>query len=547
MNFYERNGPKLLRTKRAAALFALLAFLTLFDLMCLYGVAANAAYAAQAQQQIEVTLTMPRERGNLLDRNGLPLTVQRTVRYALCVPGESGYSELFDHVTYTHQAELYQKRNALSPFLTEVEPGNLPKGTYCYQTSQRSSGIPAAEHLLGYLNGEGRGVSGLEKAYDELLAAAGDEHRVQCAVTAQGRLVDGLQPVESTESGSGLSVMTTLDEGIQRACEGVAVSRMQRGCILVLECKSGQVLASVSMPQYDPENIAASIAAGDTSLIDRATAQFSVGSVFKPVLAAAALEQGLSWYSINCVGAVEVDGQEYRCAKSIAHGQVNLRAGLEKSCNCLFIRLGRVLGGQKILRMAQNLGFGRGTKVAPGWQSSTGNLPAENTLQNSGQLASLSFGQGQLMATPLQIAGMMNAIANDGVYQEPSFLKGITDQNDNLMQEVPAPASRRAMSVKTAKSLQSMLASVITDGIGGDAAPAHRTAAGKTGTAQTGRFVGEGEEKTEQMDFWFAGFYPAEKPEYTIVVLQDEQTEPSESCAGIFAEICNAIYLLKSD
>ena len=62
-----------------------------------------------------------------------------------------------------------------------------------------------------------------------------------------------------------------------------------------------------------------------------------------------------------------------------------------------------------------------------------------------------------------------------------------------------------------------------------------------------GRFVGEGEEKTEQMDFWFAGFYPAVKPAYTIVVLQDEQTEPGESCAGIFAEICNAIYLLKSD
>ena len=81
-----------------------------------------------------------------------------------------------------------------------------------------------------------------------------------------------LQPVERISAGSGQSVVTTLDEPIQRACEGIAVSRMQRGCILVLECATAQVLASVSVPQYDPQNIAASIAAADTSLIDRASA-----------------------------------------------------------------------------------------------------------------------------------------------------------------------------------------------------------------------------------------------------------------------------------
>ena len=177
----------------------------------------------------------------------------------------------------------------------------------------------------------------MEAAYNELLAGAGDQHRVQCAVTARGRLVDGLQPVERISAGSGQSVVTTLDEPIQRACEGIAVSRMQRGCILVLECATAQVLASVSVPQYDPQNIAASIAAADTSLIDRASAQFSVGSVFKPVLAAAALEQGLGWYSAECVGAVEIDGQVYRCAKSIAHGTVDLQKGLAQSLSLIHI------------------------------------------------------------------------------------------------------------------------------------------------------------------------------------------------------------------
>lgn len=536
----------LLRTKRAAVLFGLIAFLLLLDLVQLYGVASNAEYADKAQQQIQITLSMPRERGLILDRSGLPLTPVQPVRYALCVPGENGYSRLFDHVAYAGQAELYQKRNALSPFLAELTKENVPAGIHCYQTSRRAAGIPVAEHLIGYLNGEGSGVSGLEAAYNELLAGAGDQHRVQCAVTARGRLVDGLQPVERISAGSGQSVVTTLDEPIQRACEGIAVSRMQRGCILVLECATAQVLASVSVPQYDPQNIAASIAAADTSLIDRASAQFSVGSVFKPVLAAAALEQGLGWYSAECVGAVEIDGQVYRCAKSIAHGTVDLQKGLAQSCNCLFIRLGRVLGGESILTMAEALGFGSKTRIAPGWQSSAGVLPAQNTLHNSGQLASLSFGQGQLMATPLQVAGMMNAIANGGVYIEPGFVKGIARKNGAVEPVQQMPRRHRAMSEKTAQSLQKMLAGVITDGIGAEAAPQHEAAAGKTGTAQTGRYT-EGKDKSEKMDHWFAGFYPAENPQYTVVVLQDEQTQPTTGCAAIFAEVCNAIYLLKSN
>ena len=87
---------------------------------------------------------------------------------------------------------------------------------------------------------------------------------------------------------------------------------------------------------------------------------------------------------------------------------------------------------------------------------------------------------------------------------------------------------------------------VITDGIGAEAAPQHEAAAGKTGTAQTGRYT-EGKDKSEKMDHWFAGFYPAENPQYTVVVLQDEQTQPATGCAAIFAEVCNAIYLLKSN
>lgn len=90
---------------------------------------------------------------------------------------------------------------------------------------------------------------------------------------------------------------------------------MPRGCILVIDTATGEVLASVSMPTFDPRNIAASIRADDTSLINRPLRAFSAGSVFKVVLAAAAYESGLDWYTHDCTGELELAGQTYRCAQ----------------------------------------------------------------------------------------------------------------------------------------------------------------------------------------------------------------------------------------
>ena len=100
------------------------------------------------------------------------------------------------------------------------------------------------------------------------------------------------------------------------------------------------------------------------------------------------------------------------------------------------------------------------------------------------------------------------------------------------------------MSAENAALLRKMLCQVVEEGTAQDAAGLEGGAGGKTGTAQTGQFDADG---TERKNLWFAGFYPAENPQYTVVVLQDEQTQPTTGCAAIFAEVCNAIYLLKSN
>ena len=135
-----------------------------------------------------------------------------------------------------------------------------------------------------------------------------------------------------------------------------------------------------------------------------------------------------------------------------------------------------------------------------------------------------------------QIAAMMNAIASGGVYRTPFFLECTVDETDGTPLETLAhPQSKRVMSAENAALLREMLCQVVEEGTAQDAAGLEGGAGGKTGTAQTGQFDAGG---TERKNLWFAGFYPAEKPRWTVIVLQDGQTETAYSSAAIFARLC---------
>ena len=510
-------------------------------------VATDTGYALRAGAQTVADTPLPRARGDFFDRSGRRLTGLRQTWYALCIPGDSSYARLFPYVPYARQSDLYANRNSAAPFLVQVSRDLGGDGVYTYAGRQRYLDAPIAVHLLGYLDGDGHGVAGLELAYDDLLAAAADAQVVSCATTARGSLMAGAEPaVVTAQQGSGLGVQLTLDAEVQRACEGIAQTTMTTGCILVAEAATGRVLASVSLPAFDPNDIEKSILADDTSLIDRAFAAFSAGSVFKVVLAAAAYQQGLDWFTHDCTGAITVADQTYRCAQGRAHGTVNLRGALEESCNCYFVALGQALGAQRLADTAAAFGFGKAAAVAPGLKSSAGSLPDAETLQNAGQLAMFSFGQGDLTVTPVQVTAMMRAIADDGVCRPLTFVQGVVDAaTGQLVQsaaEAPAPSAAQACTADTARILRSMLQSVVTDGIGGDAAPARQTAGGKTGTAQTGQYTADGQ---ELLNYWFSGFTPAQDPQYVVTVLQDAVLEPQTSSAAIFARVADALHALR--
>ena len=509
----------------------------------LYLMAGNTAYASRAAGQSEVTLELPAWRGNFYDCDGLPLTGLQEEYYALCLPGEGSYARLYDVASEEGQALLYRKRNSAAPFLLRLSQDVSSLGVYTVLSPRRYCTIPLCVHLLGYLDGEGNGVAGLEAALESVLAD-GKAARLQCTVTGQGRLVDGTEPVYTQPETSGLGVKLTISRAIQRGVEAVAAETMSTGCILVLDTATAQVRASVSLPGYDPENVSDSLSDPDSPLLDRTLCAYAVGSVFKPVLAAAALEEGQTGLAIDCPGYTLLDGQVYRCASGVAHGETDLAGALEKSCNGYFIRLGQSLGAEKVREMAARLGFGQAVYLAGGLHAAAGVLPETEQLSSSGALANFSFGQGELLATPVQIAGVMNAIASDGIYRTPTFLLGTVDEKTGVLVDKPArsAAVQRAFSEDTAETLRALLCGVVDEGTGREAAPVYETAGGKTGTAQTGQFTEEGEEK---MNLWFAGFYPAEHPAYTVVVLQDGQTDPAFSSAKIFSKVCEVLYLLE--
>ena len=511
----------------------------------LVGLSLNTQSAQAAAIQSSCLLPLYDGRAEIYDCEMRPLTGLAKETFALALPGDDSYARLYPLLSEEAAATLYgQSSSQPSLVPLQSEPADS-LGIYTFEKPRRYFEAPIAVHTLGYIGEDGQGVSGIERCYDDLLSAGGSRLLVRCTTTASGSLMAGTEPELVEQEGSGQAVQLTLDRDIQRICEGIALEELEQGAIVVMETATGKLRAVVSMPVYDPYDVAGAIAADDSSLLNRAISAYNVGSVFKPIVAAAALEAGLDPQEpYECTGVIEVDGHLYHCNQNKAHGTVTMTEALEHSCNCYFIWLGSKLGGEAITELASRIGFGRAAPLAKDYYSAGGNLPTAEELENSGQLASISFGQGKLLATPIQIAAGMNMIANGGIYIGPTLTEGTVEaETGTLLEAGPAQETLRAVSQQVSDTLLQMLQTVVEEGSGAKAKPEGLTAAGKTGTAQTGRYDEEGR---ELLDSWFAGFYPAEQPKYTIVILKDSAFSTGEELGPIFARVCEGIELATS-
>ncbi|MFQ9845862.1 MAG: penicillin-binding transpeptidase domain-containing protein [[Clostridium] leptum] len=183
------------------------------------------------------------------------------------------------------------------------------------------------------------------------------------------------------------------------------------------------------MPTYSPYDVADTLDEKGAPLLNRAFSSYPVGSVFKLVVAAAALEKGVSTSLVyDCPGSISVDGMEFKCFNGVGHGKVDLEKAIAYSCNGYFIKLTEQMKPEELLSMAEKLGFGSSVELAPGMSSSAGNLPVKKDLSNPKARRTFLW-PGDLLATPLQIAAMVNTIASGGLYTEPSLVEGLVDEN----------------------------------------------------------------------------------------------------------------------
>ena len=455
---------------------------------------------------------------------------------------DNDLQEVFNNLTEkektTFEDNILNRKNFMADIVKPIENRKV------YKVTQRYSDFNIAQHLIGYTDSEGNGISGMEKVFNEQLKDGALTRYIEAEINGYGEIIsyEEKEKVDNAQQ-TPLTLSLTIDNTIQRLCEGIAKDYIPNGSIVVIESKTGKIKAMVSTPFYSANNIAAALSMENSPLINKALQAYEPGSVIKPLWAAVLLENGYNKNKIySCTGTIEVNGHEYHCNNKKAHGDINMEQALVVSCNCYFINAYIKNKAFSYGSMGNTLNFGASIELVSGYHTSAGYFPSVKELENLGQLSSVSFGQGKLLLTPIHIAAYMNIFANDGKYVYPQIVCGLYNaQTKQPVSQLYSYKEKSVIDSNTAATVKTMLEKVVTEGAMGRALPQNLSAGGKTGTAQTGKYDENGQ---EILTAWFCGFYPFENPEYTICIMMYDGGESTYTAAPLFKKICDSLYYL---
>ncbi len=502
-------------------------------------VSGDAEYVAAAGQQSLYKLDVSKARGTIYDCNLVPLTGTVKRRMAAIAP-------TIETIGALDSATEGKYRDRLALALEDGKPFTLPIDRYVKDPNVDLFNVPLryepdqlAPHVVGYLDSMGQGASGMELAMNDALSRSGGEISVYYQVDALGRVIAGAQrlAVDTLEQSAG-GVALTLDRKLQALAQEAA-KRLGKGAVVVTEGPECKIRALASVPSFDPADVGSAAHEEDSPLLNRAFCAYAPGSVFKLAVAAALLENGAALERFDCTGSLNAGGLLFHCYDGQAHGTLDLRGAIEKSCNGYFIAAARALGGQPVLDMAYNLGLGASQEFGRGLWTAAGSLPQGRALENARALANFSFGQGDLTVTPLQMCGLMNAITSGGEYQSPKLIEGLVDEEGQLIpQQAVTDVKRPAMSAKTAQTLREYLESAARSGTGAAGAPEGLACGVKTGTAQTGVY----ENGRELSHFWYCGFVESGGKRCCVTVLRESAQEDGGVTAGVFRQVAQGIF-----
>lgn len=487
------------------------------------------------------TVEIASSRGFIYDRNLLPLTYRKKV-YKTCIrPSPAAFIKI-QNIISDEDVLTTLKKGSLAVYSSDTQL-NLKNDEDILNLAlfERYNGDSLC-HLTGFISGSGKGIGGIEEAFDEYLKSADGKIEAVYHTDALGRLLLK-EPIEIRDTNylSKKGVVLTVDDRIQSITENVMKnSSIDRGAAVVLSAEKSEILACVSLPIFNRKNIRENITDKNSPFINRAITAFSVGSVFKAVTAAAALENGVKITDFNCSGKITESGMVFNCSKKDGHGRLNLTGALAFSCNPYFIELAVKTGAKNIIKTAEMLGFGKNTVLYGSLTGDAGNLPSVSSVDSDAAAGNLGFGQGELLATPLQIAACYAAIANGGIYNEPLLIKGFVDENGNFSEyKKSSETGKRVLSAETCAELDKGLFECIKNGTGKNAYSPFVEICGKTATAQTGRY---NPDNSEILITWFCGYFPKENPQYVICIMKENGASGSSDDAPVFKEIAQNIW-----
>jgi penicillin-binding protein 2 len=420
---------------------------------------------------------------------------------------------------------------ALRPYYVRIYPQGRAAGQivgYAGKTGRNPDGI-IDNHEVLWPETEGR--EGLEQTFNQVLTGKHGEYKITFDK-------DGRKTSEkiTTPPVPGHTVVTTLDLRLQELAEKALEAKAKRGAIVMLDPNSGDILAMASWPTYNPNAFTPTISAEkfkalqddpDIPLLPRAfRSSYPPGSTFKVAVGIAALESGTvrSDEEYNCVPAITVGNVVFHNWKKTDRGALNFVEAMTESCDTWFYQVGIKTGADPIIEWAQRLGFGAKCGI-PLRGEVDGRVPTDQYMKAThgrkllnGDIANLSIGQGDTQATPLQMAQAFAIIGNGGTMYQTRLVQQVQTVDNEI---VTAFQVREKKTLGASAETISQLRTGLINAVNAGAGTAHQSSlesvevAGKTGTAQWGP------KHKERTAAWFAGFVPADKPQYAFAAVYE--------------------------
>jgi cell division protein FtsI/penicillin-binding protein 2 len=496
-------------------------------------------YREKARELTVRKIVLPARRGTIYDRNGekLAVTIDACDIYVqpVKIKDKEGVATQLSKILGCSRSQILDTLNSGKKFTyiarrADIWIGDAVThakilGTGSLRTTKRVyPGGTLAAHIIGFTNVDGRGIEGLERVYDRQLH--GTDGYVVAEVDARGKIIPGTRR-DRVEPVDGGDIVLTVDSTLQRSLEhqlemSYTAHAAAGASAVMMDPKTGEILALANMPTFDPNNAKSSSPA---SRRDRAvTDLYEPGSTLKSITACAGLESKAITPSdiFYCNRSMQIGRRVVHCSVHppfmAGHGPSNVAKILKYSCNIGAADIGFKLGAARLYKFEEAFGF---------YEKPGSGLPGEVCGWHDNwkdwadiRLANIAFGQG-INVTPLQMARAYCAIANGGLLMKPYVVKEVRKPDGKPEEQFVPTVARRVMSEDTSAMVAEMLQGVVSEGTGKTADVQGYRVCGKTGSAQKASAGGRGYAAGKFVAS-FAGFLPLNDPRIVMLVAVDE-------------------------